>query len=246
MKILFAIGCLTLSLAGCGEDPGAGSDNPQQDEGGIRFLHVHAAEPGPLDLLVRSRETEEEYRIDGVDLHEASQWTAVPAGIYTLLLFRSGTSEVISALSADNISIQEDLAKTIIAGQNSTGEPRTTQINDDITETNAPSENHGRLRFIHMAQAGLIDLYEDEQGTRLATAIQNGALEDYQELPSGRYDLTVASDGLRDLVLARGEQVPLPPANVSTIVLVGNADPNGDGDTSDSAASILHIDDFTY
>jgi hypothetical protein len=156
------------------------------------------------------------------------------------------TTDVIASLAVENLDVRDGGAKTIVAGQTSTGEPRTTQLIDDIGESSAPGENQGRLRFVHLAQAPPIDLYNDADGARLVTNIQNGAFLAYQQFPSTRYDFTAYSEGLRTEVLATISQLPLPPANLSTVVLVGNADPDGDGDTSDSAAALIHVDDYTY
>lgn len=234
------------ALVACGDDGGDSGDAPVPEDGppsGIRFLHAHEANPGALDMVLRDRDTETEYRIDGVSLHKASGWETVPAGIYTALFFRSGTTDVLADLAIDALNVEEGAAKTVVVAQRGDGAPTKSQFVDDI---NAPSENHAQLRFIHLAQAGPVDIYNDADGTRIVTNIGNGAFQNYQEFPAARYDFTVYDEGLMDVALARGVQLPLPPASVSTVVLVGNADPNGDGDVTDSTAELLLLEDYVF
>lgn len=235
-----------LALAACGEDAGTTDTEPVEDTGpptGVRLLHVSDTIPGGLDMVLRDRTTEDEIRIEGVGQRKASPWVKASAGIYTLLFFKNGTTVVLPELSVDPFDLQDGIAKTVIAGESATGDPRTLQLVDDIS---VPAENQANLRFLHMAKAGPIDVYNDADGARIVTNITNSQFVPYAQFPATHYDLSVYTEGLRDTLLATGAQLPLPPGSVSTAVLVGDADPNGDGTFTDSAAELLLITDYTF
>ena len=245
-RFLLPIACALL-FAACGDDGGKTEPGPVDDGGppsGIRLLHVHDAAPGGIDMVLRDRDTSEELRIDGVGHRKASDWAEIPEGIYTLLFFRSGTTDVLPELAVEAFNVEPNLAKTVIIGQSETGDARTIQLVDDIGD--APAENHAHLRFVHMAQAGPIDMYNDADGSRIVTNIGNSQFQPYAEFPATRYDFTLYEEGLKTNQVAAASQLPLPPASISTVVLVGKADPNGDGDTADSTVELLLLAEYTF
>jgi hypothetical protein len=247
MKRILLLIAMAMVVPACGDDGGKSDTEPMVEDGppvGVRLLHVHDAVPAGIDMVLRDIESSDEIRIDAVGHRKASDWVAVPPGIYRLLFFRNGSTDVLPELAVEAFDVQEGIAKTVILGQSETGDARTIQLVDDIGAV--PAENHAQLRFVHMAQSGPIDMYDDDNGSRIVTNIGNSQFQPYAEFPATRYNLTLYEEGLKTNTVATATELPLPPATVSTVVLVGDADPNGDGDTVDSTAELVLLPEYSF
>lgn len=248
-RAIWALAALSLVwFAACGDDGDGGNDeqpnNAVNNDGGtpegVRIFHSMASSPGDLRVVFRGEADDVEF--SGVRFREARAYEAVPAGIYTVLIFDdSGTA--LSELAIENLNIDAGTARTLFISEDANGNARVTPIPDSLE---APGENQSRVRFLHQASATGVDIINQADGERLAQRIEHGQLTNYTNVPGAEYDFEVFAEDTVTDPLASVSGVPLLPGVVYSIVIVGQLDPNGDGDTSDRDLTAVQLTDADF
>lgn len=224
----------------CGDD--SSDDAPMTEDGGPpRGLRVFYAldDPATVDLVLFD-EADAQIRVDGIRSGQATDHQRLTPGLYRMSFFEAGTTRSLDLNLAD-VSIEDQDAITITVAPDETGTPARLLLQDEIT---LPEENQSRVRLVNLALAPDIDITNTADGMRWADGLAFGQLAPYRSVPLGTYMLDVADQATTETLLAF--QVPLRPAEVSTVFLIGSLDPNDDGNRDDSTLEAVHVIDHTF
>ena len=235
---------LTLPLswvAACGDDdttdPGQNNDTSGPPRG-LRVLWTLET-PARVDLVLFD-EANAQLRVDGIARNQATTHEPLAPGVYRLSFFEAGTSTPLD-LNIANIAIEADTTLTLAVATGQNDAPDKSLLPDEIV---LPGENQSRVRIVHLGQGPVIDVVDTANSGRLGDGLSFGQLAPYVNVDLGTYALEVREQAAGTSILLF--DVPLRPAEVSTIFLVGDADPNDDGVFDDSTLEALHVVDYTF
>ncbi|MBH25614.1 MAG: hypothetical protein CMH57_14415 [Myxococcales bacterium] len=237
------------ALIGCGDDGGDGGG--EQDAGesnttstrpeGLRVFYSLAT-PESVDItLIDNNDDGNTIELQGVTRNVATDYNAIPAGDYRAIFLVSGSQEPLrGGTSVNNITVGDGETWTLVLTEDEGGDPVHQMIQDELT---APGENSARYRFVYRASGPRADLYELPSGALLEQGLALGQLTLYTDVVGGTYDFEVRPEGLNQVIHSI-EQVDLKPGEIYTFFIVGNGDPNGDGNSVDSSVDHVQVLDW--
>ncbi len=244
--VCLLVGVMAVAV-GCGDDGNTDNDpvdDANNDTGapvGVRLFHGLSSVNGSLTAIFRD-DAGNNIEISNIGFEQERTHEDIAPGVYTVLFSPDGGAPIVE-LTIDSFNVEAGGAKTIFLSESPQGDLRPFVVPDEIE---APGENQTRLRFLHQARSGGIDVYDQADGQRLAQRIEHSQFTTYTEVVGAPYTFDIfAEDTVMDPLGNTGE-LALLPSNVYTIVIVGQADPNEDGDTSDSTVSAILLNDATF
>jgi len=231
---------IAAALPACGDD--GGSSTPTVDDNGPpQGLRVfYALEQPPVVDLVLFDESDQQLRIDGIQSGRATSHQALQPGVYRMSFFTAGTDTPLNLNVAD-LSIEADDALTFTVAPDDNGAASPLLLQDAIA---LPPENQSTVRLVYLAHSPAADIVNAGDATRWADGLEFGQLAPYRSVPLGTYTLEVAEQASGATLLST--QLPLRPAQVSTLFIIGDADPDGDPTTDDSTLEAIHVVDHTF
>jgi hypothetical protein len=210
LRLLLAVSALT---GACSDDEGTGPE-----EGLARLRVVHAEpELAEIDVIVDDIEMASD-----LSFQDASDYLELEPGSHHVV-FLTGDA----TLDELQVNLAERADYTVLPC--CPGFPSSLFLTDDNTES---VEGNAKIRVIHFASAPPVDIYltapdaDLETETPALVALGGFQASDYQELPTGDYQIRVTPAGSKTVLLDGGTQA-VGPGEVRTVVLV---DAEGGGD----------------
>jgi len=239
------------ALVACGDD-GDSDSGEQTDTGmsnttntrpeGLRVFYSLST-PEAVDItLIDNSDSSNTIELQNVTRNQATAYNAVPAGDYRAIFLVAGSQEPLQGgTSVNNITIAAGEAWTLVLTDDEAGDPVHQMIQDELT---APAENSARYRFVYRASGPRADIYELPADSLLEQGLSLGQLTLYTDVMGGTYDFEVRPEGINQNMHSI-EQVDLKPGEIYTFFIVGNGDPNGDGNPVDSTVDHVQILDWS-
>ena len=187
MRFIFVLWVI-IGLSAC--DDGSSNGAAQ-----LRLLNV-SADYSSIDVYTAGKDADaDSLSIAAVGYGNASDYTMLGAGTYTIKFKRAGVTSTLQTMSGANLA--EDTHRTFVS-YGSTGNFGVMQIGED---NDAPASGYAKVQVFNTSEAGSLDIYLTESSIDLEdaspgfTSISVGGTSSMATLDRGDYRLRVTGTG---------------------------------------------------